>query len=123
MKVSDSVIKFYGHPRCSTCKKAQQTLDASGIRYQHIDITTRPPSKSLIRAILKDNDLPIAKLFNHSGQMYRQLDMKQKIKTLDQDELIDLLANNGMLVKRPIVTDGDRHTVGFNAKAFPETWR
>lgn len=117
------MIQFYGYPNCSTCRTAKKNLDAKGILYEELDITATPPSKNLVTSILACGDYSLKTLFNRSGQLYRQLDMKSKMNTLDETQLIQLLVQNGKLVKRPIVTDGHQHTVGYDPTVFDETWR
>jgi len=117
-----STLQFYGYGNCSTCRQAKKHLAGLGVAFNDIDITVTPPPKTLIRSILKDSGYPLNDLFNRSGQMYRQLNMKEKIKTASQDQLITLLARHGKLVKRPIVTDGKTHTVGFKAEVYDRVW-
>ncbi len=116
------MLKFYGYDKCSTCRKSKKHLTASGVPFKDIDITTSPPPKAVLKAILKAGRYQLPNLFNRSGQMYRQLNMKQKLKTLSEADAIDLLARHGKLVKRPIVTDGTRHTVGYDPGVFDEYW-
>jgi len=117
------VIQFFGYDRCSTCRKARKQLAAWGVEARDIDITESPPSKKLLRSLLADGGYRIADLFNKSGQQYRELGMKDRVKALSEAEAIDLLAGNGRLCKRPIVSDGRRHTVGFDAERFAATWK
>ncbi|MDD9932297.1 MAG: Spx/MgsR family RNA polymerase-binding regulatory protein [Myxococcales bacterium] len=117
------MIKFYGYDNCDTCRKAKKQLKAWGVDFQDIDITKKPPSKKALAALLADAAHALTDLFNRSGQEYRKLDMKTKLPTLSQAQALALLAENGRLVKRPIVTDGARHTVGFKPERFAEVWK
>lgn len=117
-----STPRFYGYGNCSTCRQAKKHLASLGVAFDEIDITTNPPPKTLIHAILNSGNYQLQELFNRSGQMYRQLNMKEKIRTTAPDQLITLLALHGKLVKRPIVTDGIRHTVGFKAQVYDRVW-
>ena len=114
------MIKLYGYMTCGTCRKAIKWLDTHGVEYQFIDITEKPPTKSLLKALLKKHD--VKRLFNTSGGQYRELGIKNKLATMTQTEAIDLLAGNGMLCKRPMVTDGKRHTVAFRDNEFAAIW-
>jgi len=116
------VIKFYGYDKCSTCRKAKKHLDAAGVAYNDIDITQTPPTKSLLKAILKSGDYSLKDLFNKSGVLYREMKMKDKLPVMSQAEAIDLLAQHGKLVKRPIVSDGERVTVGYKVEVFEGVW-
>ena len=116
------MLTFYGYPRCGTCRKAQKWLDDHGINYHYIHIVESPPSKSELEQMVKKSGLPLTKFFNTSGQRYRELGMKDKIKEATESELLDDLASDGMLIKRPIVTDQEKVTVGFNEETFGEMW-
>jgi arsenate reductase len=117
-----TMIRFFGYDRCSTCRNAKKHLDALGVEYKDIDITQSSPAASVLKAILKQGDYQLNDLFNKSGMQYRELNIKEILPTLSEAEAIKLLASNGKLCKRPIVTDGKRHTVGFKADVFDETW-
>lgn len=117
------MIKLYGYNKCSTCKKAEKKLKEKGISYNFIDITTTPPSKTTLKSILKSGDYELKDLFNRSGVLYREMNMKDKIKTLSENQAIELLASHGKLVKRPIVTDGKKYTVGFKEDSFSKVWK
>ena len=116
------MIQFYGYDKCGTCRKAEKVLTAKNVRFEKIDITQKPPAKSVLLAILKSGEYQLKELFNKSGEMYRALNMKEKIRKLGEGELVDLLAQNGRLVKRPIITDGKKATVGFDEEKLKKTW-
>ncbi len=116
-------MKFYGYNKCSTCRKAKSFLEKKKIAFQEIDITEKPPSATLLKAILKTGQYEIGQLFNRSGVLYREMNMKDKIKTTSESALLKLLAEHGKLVKRPIVTDGEKFTVGFDEALFKKTWK
>lgn len=116
------MITFYGYDRCSTCTKAKKALAELGVEFESVDITQKPPPKKLLEALLAGGEYKLADLFNRSGVQYRELNMKEKLKTLTQAEALELLAGNGKLCKRPIVTDGQRHTVGYKPGSFETTW-
>jgi len=107
------MIQFYGYNKCSTCVKAKKLLSSSGADFADIDITINPPPADLLEDILKYGEYELKDLFNKSGQMYRELNMKEKMNQLSKAELIDLLAKNGRLVKRPIIVNGRKYSVGF----------
>ncbi|MFC3886663.1 arsenate reductase family protein [Bacillus songklensis] len=115
-------LKFYTYPKCGTCRKAKKWLDDNGVPYEEIHIVENPPSKEEIKAYYEKSELELKKLFNTSGMKYRELGLKDKIKTATEEELLDLLASDGMLIKRPLVTDGKHVTVGFKEEQFEELW-
>tara|TARA_B100000809_G_scaffold246897_2_gene275321 strand:- start:1164 stop:1517 length:354 start_codon:yes stop_codon:yes gene_type:complete len=117
------MITFYGYSKCSTCQKAKKYLNGKKIRYKEVDITMNPPSRKVIQTILQGKAYTLEQLFNRSGLMYRELKMKDKMPTMSKAALINLLANNGRLVKRPIILNGGSHTVGFDEKVFKKTWK
>jgi arsenate reductase len=114
--------KFYGYKKCSTCRKAEQALEKSGVTRDFTDITLSPPSKAELKRVLALTGLPVRKLFNVSGEQYKLLGIKDKLPGLTEDAALALLAGNGRLIKRPIVTDGKKATVGFDAVEFGKTW-
>ncbi len=116
------MLTVYQYPKCSTCRNALKHLDAAGIQYKAIDITEKPPSKATLKAILKAGEYTLKDLFNKSGVLYREMKMKDKLPKISEAEAITLLAENGKLIKRPIVTDGKKFTVGFKKEVFEETW-
>jgi arsenate reductase len=115
-------LTFYGHPRCSTVKKAKVWLDAQCYTLKEYDLTENAPPATLLRKALKQDGMTLKKLFNTSGMQYREQCIKDKLETMSEAEAIDLLAGNGMLVKRPLVTDGKQVTVGFKAEVFEKVW-
>lgn len=98
-------MKIYHYPACSTCKKALKFLDARGIPYRAADIVKTPPSKTELAAMLKAK--------NTSGEVYREMGLKDRIGSMSAKEAIDLLAANGKLVKRPFVIADGRYLLGF----------
>lgn len=115
------MLQFYGYSRCSTCTKAKKALAAAGVEFEEIDITAQPPPKALLKRLLAAG-YRLPQLFNRSGVQYRELAIKDRLPKLSEAEALSLLAGNGRLCKRPIVTDGSRHTVGYDADAFAATW-
>ena len=116
------MIDFYGYDGCDTCRKAKKWLEAQGVEYRSIAIVEKPPSAALLKKVLGGGDYELKHLFNTSGQLYRQMKIKDKIAAMTQAEALRLLSQNGKLCKRPIVTDGKRHTVGFKPDIFSAVW-
>ena len=96
------------YPKCGTCQKAEKWLKANGIEYTYRPIKEENPTADELKAWMKQSGLPISKFFNTSGLLYKEQNMKDKVKVLSELELIDILASNGMMVKRPILLTGDR---------------
>ncbi|MFS0636981.1 arsenate reductase family protein [Mesobacillus foraminis] len=115
-------LTFYWYPKCGTCRNAKKWLDANGLEYKEIHIVENPPSKEELESLYKKSGLELKKFFNTSGQKYRELGLKDKIKTAGEDELLELLASDGMLIKRPLLTDGDKVTVGFKEDEYKNMW-
>ncbi|OIJ18866.1 hypothetical protein BKP45_15155 [Anaerobacillus alkalidiazotrophicus] len=116
-------LKFYSYPKCGTCRKAKKWLEENGVTFEEVHIVDNPPSKDEVVKLYEKSDLELKKFFNTSGQKYRELGLKDKIKVASEDELFELLGSDGMLLKRPIVTDGKTVTVGFKEETFEETWK
>ena len=117
------MLIFFGYPKCSTCVNAKKFLAKLGRKMNEIDITTSPPSAKELRGLIDKSGRPYTDFLNRSGVQYRALNMKEKGKTLPGDAVIKLLASEGRLIKRPIVTDGTRVTVGFSPEEFSRIWR
>ncbi|KAF0817295.1 glutathione-dependent thiol reductase [Bacillus sp. ZZV12-4809] len=120
--VKRMALTFYWYPKCGTCRKAKKWLDEHNLSYEAIHITDNPPSRSDIEALYKKSGMELKKFFNTSGQKYRELGLKDKVKTSSDEELLDILATDGMLIKRPLLTDGEKVTVGFKEEEYEKTW-
>lgn len=116
------MIKFYGYKKCGTSRKAEKALTEWGIAYQFIDITENPPSDQEMRGIIQKAGLPVKKAYNTSGLEYKQGQYSQKLKTMDEEQMLQALSGKGRLMKRPMVTDGKRATIGFQLDVFQQTW-
>ncbi|MFS0780288.1 arsenate reductase family protein [Bacillus sp. 1P06AnD] len=115
-------LTMYWYPKCGTCRNAKKWLESNGLSFQEVHIVEHPPSKQALRDLYQKSGLELKKFFNTSGQKYRELGLKDVLKDATEDEMLELLASDGMLIKRPIVTDGKKVTVGFKDEQFQETW-
>ncbi|MFW0781522.1 arsenate reductase family protein [Rossellomorea marisflavi] len=116
-------ITFYSYPKCGTCRKAKKWLEQEEVDFNEIHIVEEPPSKETLKDLYEKSGLPLKKFFNTSGMKYRELGLKDKVNTASEDELLELLASDGMLIKRPLTTDGQKVTLGFKEETFEETWK
>ena len=111
---------FLQYPPCTTCKKAKKWLDDNGILYSDRHIKDDNPSREELAAWLEKSGQPVKKLFNTSGLLYKSLGLKDKLPEMSVEEQIDLLATDGMLVKRPLVIGEDFVLIGFKEKEWAE---
>lgn len=111
---------FVNYPKCSTCKKAQKWLDEHDFEYDSKHIVEDNPTAEELREWWNISDLPLKRFFNTSGMKYRELKLKDKLPDMSEDEQLDLLATDGMLVKRPILISDDIVLVGFKVKEWEE---
>ena len=111
---------FVNYPKCSTCRKAKNWLDEQGIEYESRHIIDDNPAAEELRKWWEISDLPLKRFFNTSGMKYRELKLKDKLPDMSEDEQLDLLATDGMLVKRPILVGDDFVLVGFKVKEWEE---
>lgn len=116
-------MKFYWYPKCGTCRKAKKWLDEHNVSYEAIHIVESPPSKDELKEAYEKSGLPIKKFFNTSGQKYREPGVKEKVAAGSDDELLDLLASDGMLIKRPLAIGNEKATVGFKEEEYTEKWQ
>lgn len=120
--MANAKITFYGYDKCGTCRKAKQYMRKQKLEFEDVDITLHPPPKRVLEALLASEDYRLADLFNRSGKQYRELNMKERLKGMTKAEALGLLSSNGRLVKRPVVSDGKRHSVGFDQERFAALW-
>ena len=111
-------ILFLQYPKCSTCQKAHKWLKNNNLDITARDITLDNPNKEELAQWIKRSGLPIGKFFNTSGKIYKENNLKEKVKSASEDELIDILASNGMVVKRPLIVADDYVLVGFNEEEW-----
>ncbi len=114
---------FIYYPKCSTCQKAKKWLDAQGISYTERHIVEENPMYEELKEWQLRSGLPIKKFFNTSGMLYKEMQLKDKLPQMSEDEQLKLLATNGMLVKRPVIVDGDTVLTGFREKEWEEKLR
>lgn len=115
-------VHVYHYPACSTCRKALAWLRAHGVEHETTDIVKHPPSVAELERILEKIGVDVKKLFNTSGEVYRQQGYKEKLKSMSVKEALQALAAQGKLIKRPIAVDADAAIVGFSEAAYAERW-
>ena len=114
-------VLFLEYPKCSTCKKAKKWLDEHGVDYIDRDLVTDNPTAAELAEWRERGDLPVRKLFNTSGVLYRERNIKAQLDAgMSDEDALALLAQNGMLVKRPLVVGDDFVLVGFREQAWQE---
>lgn len=110
---------FICYPKCGTCKKAEQYLLSKGVAFDKRDIKEEKPTLAELQAWYKASGLPLKRFFNTSGNLYKELGLKNKLASMSEDEQLELLATDGMLVKRPIaVLDDGSVLVGFKQAEY-----
>ena len=107
-------IRWYEYSKCSTCVKAKSLIKNTDLRIEYIDITTNPPTIEELKMMLDIYQGELRRLFNVSGEMYRLLKIKDTLKSMTIDQALELLSQNGKLIKRPFVVAGENSFVGFN---------
>ncbi len=114
------MLDFICYPRCTTCQKAKKWLDEKGISYTERDIKENNPTLAELTAWYEKSGLPLKKFFNTSGLLYKSMNLKDKLPAMSENEQLQLLASDGMLVKRPILIGDGFVTTGFSEKAWEE---
>jgi len=107
---------FIYYPKCGTCQKAKSFLEKNNIKYEERNIKEENPTKEELKIWSKK--VPVKKLFNTSGILYRELSLKEKLPNMTEEEQIEILSSNGMLVKRPILITEDKILIGFKEKEY-----
>ena len=113
-------ILFVEYPKCTTCKKAKKWLDAQGVEYADRHIVEEAPTAAELAEWHAKSGLPVRKFFNTCGMKCREMGLKDKLGSMTEQECFDLLATDGMLVKRPILVGDDFVLVGFKEEAWAE---
>ena len=108
------MLKYICYPKCTTCQRAKKWLDDNSIQYNLRDIKAENPSFDELSSWYKKSGLPLKKFFNTSGLLYKSMNLKDKLPTMAEEQMLQLLATDGMLVKRPILIGDDFVLVGFN---------
>ena len=114
------MVTVYCYDRCTTCKKALKWLDEKGVQYELLDIKTQHPTAQQIKEYYDKSGLPLKRFFNTSGMAYREMELSKKLPTMSEEDQIELLASDGMLVKRPLLLAGDKVLTGFKEKEWIE---
>lgn len=109
-------MTFICYPKCSTCKKAQKWLEEKDKKFEVRNIRENNPTADEISTWHKASGLPLKRFFNTSGNLYKEMGLKDKLADMSEEEQIRLLSTDGMLVKRPILVEGDTVLVGFKAE-------
>ncbi len=111
---------FVQYPKCTTCIKAKKYLDEKGISYTSRHIAEEKPTREELAEWIEKSGEDIKKFFNTSGKLYKELGLKDKLRDMSYDEKLDLLATDGLLVKRPILVTEEKVLVGFKAEKWDE---
>ena len=107
------MLKFICYPKCTTCQKARKWLDENKIEYELRDIKAENPTVEELSALRDLSGMPLRKFFNTSGLLYKSMELKDKLPAMSDEEMLKLLASDGMLVKRPLVIGDEVALVGF----------
>ena len=111
---------FLEYPKCTTCQKAKKWLDEHGVVYDDRHIKEENPTLEELKEWHQKSGLPLKKFFNTSGNLYKELKLKDRLPEMTEEEQYELLATDGMLVKRPILINGDKITTGFKEEVWKE---
>lgn len=118
MKGLKNMVLFVEYPKCSTCMRAKKWLIEHQIEFEDRHIAENNPSASELKAWYEKSGLPLKKFFNTSGRLYKELNLKEKLPGMSDQEMIELLATDGMLVKRPVIVGDDFVLVGFKEEQW-----
>lgn len=113
-------LLFVEYPKCTTCKRAKKWLEENKIEFEDRDIKVENPKEDELKKWYKESGLPLKRFFNTSGMIYREMDLKNKLPDMTEEEQLKLLATDGMLVKRPIIVGDCFVLTGFKEKEWEE---
>ena len=111
---------FIEYPKCSTCKKAKKWLDDHNIKYEDRHIIENNPTFDELKEWYHKSNLDIKRFFNTSGMLYKEMNLKDKLPNMNEDEMLEILSTNGMLVKRPLIISNDVILTGFKEKEWED---
>ena len=114
------MVLFVEYPKCSTCQKAKKWLLENQVEFEDRHIVEDNPSKEELKAWYEKSGLPLKRFFNTSGMKYKELKLKDKLPAMTEEEQLELLASDGMLVKRPVLVGNDFVLTGFKEKEWTE---
>lgn len=114
------MILFVEYPKCSTCQKAKKWLVENQVEFEERHIVEDNPSKEELKAWYEKSGLPLKRFFNTSGMKYKELKLKDKLPAMSEEEQLELLASDGMLVKRPVLVGDNFVLTGFKEKEWTE---
>lgn len=119
---SQRSVTVYQYPQCGTCRNALKSLKEKGVEVESVHMFDNPPDRAKLKEMIQQSGLEIKKWFNTSGEVYKEMKLKDKLPQMSTDEQIELLASNGRLIKRPVVTDGTKVTVGYKEEQYEQEW-
>ena len=111
-------MKVYCYSKCSTCQKALKYLKDNNISFEEIDIKNNPPSYEELFSFFKTSNLPVKKFVNTSGLLYKELNLKDKLPNMKDEEVLKLISTNGMLIKRPLLINNNQILLGFKEDEY-----
>ena len=109
---------FIEYPKCTTCKRAYKYLNENNVEVERKNIVECTPSKEELSDYMERSGLEPKKFFNTSGKLYKEMNLKDKVKDMSKEEVCELLATNGMLIKRPLLVTEDKVLVGFKEDEY-----
>ncbi len=113
-------MQFIEYPKCTTCQRAKKWLNEQGVEYTDRHIVEDNPTYEELKKWYQASGLPLKRFFNTSGILYKEMNLKDKLAEMSEEEQLQLLATNGMLVKRPLIINGDTVLPGFKEEAWKE---
>lgn len=116
-------VLFLEYPKCSTCQKAKKWLDEQKVEYEERHIKEQNPTAEELKAWYERSGLPLKRFFNTSGQLYKSMQLKDKLPNMSEEEQLQLLGTDGMLVKRPLIVKEDTVLAGFRAAEWEKKLR
>lgn len=116
-------VLFINYPKCSTCVNARKWLEEHNIKFENRHIVENNPTKEELKKFIDLSGFPTKKFFNTSGILYREMNLKDRLKTATEEEMIDILSSNGMLVKRPLVITEKGVLIGFKKDQWEEFFK
>lgn len=114
------MITFYEYSKCTTCRKGRKYLEEHNVDFKAHDMVKEPPAKETLKHIVEKSEQPVDDFFNKRGRKFKELDLKDRLSEMSDDEKLELLASDGLLIKRPLVVFNDGVLLGFKEREYEE---
>lgn len=114
------MITLYEYPKCTTCRKGKKFLEENGVEFESIDMVKQPPSAGILAEMVDRSGKNVDEFFNKRGKRFKELELKERLDEMAEEEKVELLSTDGMLIRRPLLYDGSSVVLGFKEEEYKQ---